>query len=169
VGDVVVRPIALTDIGSYAECVAEVIAERDYLAWQERFPIDETARFVAHNIRVGNPQFVADDDGRIVGWCDIMRSTVPVHLHCGSLGMGMLAPYRERGLGTRLIIAALSAAREVGIERVDLVVYARNTRAAALYRKVGFRDVGKRTRGKKLGDKYDDELLMEFVFERATS
>ena len=81
--------------------------------------------------------------------------------------MGMLAPYREQGLGTRLIDATLSAAREAGMERVDLVVYARNTRAAALYRKVGFRDVGRRTRGKKLDGEYDDELLMEFVFERA--
>jgi ribosomal protein S18 acetylase RimI-like enzyme len=166
---VVVRPIQLTDIGSFAECVAEVIAERDYLAWQERFPIESTARFVAQNIRLGNPQFVADDGGRVVGWCDILRSTVPVHQHCGSLGMGALAPYRERGLGTRLIVSALSAAREIGMERVDLVVYARNARAAALYRKFGFREVGRRTRGKKLDGEYDDEILMEFVFEKAAS
>lgn len=164
---VVVRPIELRDIGSFAECTAAVIAERDYLAWQTPFPLESTAQFVAANIRTGNPQYVADDGGRIVGWCDIVRSDIPVHRHCGALGMGVLAQYREQGLGRRLIDATLTAARGAGFERVDLVVYARNSRAAALYRSTGFVDIGRRTRGKKLGCDYDDELLMGVVFDEA--
>ena len=165
--DVIVRPIDLRDIGGFSECTAEVIKERVYLAHLEPFPIEETAKFVAMNIRVGNPQFVAEDAGRIVGWCDIVRSTVPVQRHCGSLGIGMLAEYRGHGLGLRLIEATVAAARTAGMERVDLVVYGRNKRAAALYRKAGFTDVGTRLRGKKLDGEYDDTLLMGMLLTRA--
>jgi RimJ/RimL family protein N-acetyltransferase len=165
-GSVTVRPIALIDIGGFSECTAAVIAERDFLAHTEPFPLEETAKHVAGNIRLGNPQFVADDAGCIVGWCDIVRSTVPVHRHSGSLGVGMLAAYRGRGLGLALIESTLEAARAAAFERVDLTVYRRNERAARLYRKAGFRDVGVRIRGKKLDGEYDDELLMQILLEQ---
>lgn len=159
------RPVELGDIEGFAECTAAVVAERQYLAHVDPFPIDETARFVAANIRHGNPQFVAADAGRIVGWCDIVRGALPVHRHRGTLGIGMLEAYRGKGLGLRLIEAALAAARARGFEHVGLVVYGRNTRAAAVYRKAGFREIGRRTRGKKLDGEYDDELLMELILE----
>jgi ribosomal protein S18 acetylase RimI-like enzyme len=164
-----VRPIELADIGSLADCVAAVIAERAYLAFTVPFALEETARFVAGNIRLGNPQFVAAERGRIVGWCDVVRSILPVHLHSGVLGMGVLAAYRAHGLGRKLIGATIGAARVAGFERIDLVVYGRNTRAASLYRKAGFREIGRRIRGKKLDGDYDDELLMELVFDEVTT
>ena len=142
-----------------------MVAERQYLAHVDAFPIDETAKFVAANLRHGNPQFVAVDSGRIVGWCDIVRGTLPVHQHRGTLGIGMLDAYRGKGLGLRLMQATLAAARARGFEHIGLVVYGRNARAAALYRKAGFREIGRRTRGKKLDGEYDDEVLMELLLE----
>jgi len=168
-GHAVVRPIELGDIAGFASCTAAVIAERVWLAHTAPFPIDETARFVAHNVRTGNPQFVAEDGGRIVGWCDVVRSTVPVYRHCGTLGIGILESHRGQGLGLRLMATTLAAARTAGMERVDLAVYARNTRAAALYRKAGFRDLGVRRNGKKLDGEYDDVLLMDIALQEATT
>ena len=127
---IVVRPVELGDIAGFAECTAAVVAERRYLAHVDAFPIDETAKFVAANIRDGNPQFVAVDSGRIVGWCDIVRGTLPVHRHRGTLGIGMLDAYRGKGLGLRLMQATLAAARARGFEHIGLVVYGRNARAA---------------------------------------
>jgi len=163
--EVAIRPIELSDIAGFSACTAAVVAERHYLAHVEPFPIDETAKFVALNIRTGNPQFVADDGGRVVGWCDIVRGSLPVHSHRGTLGIGMLAAHRGQGLGTRLMRATLDAARGKGFEHIGLVVYGRNTHAQALYRKAGFREIGRRTRGKKLDGQYDDEVLMELVFD----
>jgi L-amino acid N-acyltransferase YncA len=168
-GHAVVRPIELADIAGFASCTAAVIAERSWLAHTEPFPLEETAGFVARNIRTGNPQFVAEDAGRIVGWCDVVRSTVPVYRHGGTLGIGVLASHRGQGLGRRLIAATLAAARAAGMERVDLAVYARNTRAAALYRAVGFRDLGVRRNGKKQDGQYDDVLLMDIALREATT
>ena len=162
-GDVVIRPIELADIDGFARVTNSVMRERQYLAFLEGFPIDEAASFVARNIRLGNPQYVVEDGGEIVGWCDIRRETIPVYAHCGHLGMGLLPPYRGRGIGERLIRASIEAARAAGFERIELSVYARNTRAVALYRKVGFVHEGTRVRGKKVDGEYDDVHLMGMV------
>jgi RimJ/RimL family protein N-acetyltransferase len=157
---VVIRPIVLRDIEQFRDVTNIVMRERAFLAFVEGFPIDEAAAFVARNLRLANPQFVADDDGRIVGWCDIRRETIPVYAHVGHMGMGLLADYRGRGIGERLLRATIDAARAAGFERIELTVYARNVRAAALYRKVGFAHEGTRIRGKKLDGEYDDVHLM---------
>ena len=89
--EILIRPIALADIEQFQQVTDAVMRERKYLAFIEGFAIDEVALFVARNIRLRNPQMVADDDGRIVGWCDIRRETIPVYSHTGHLGMGLLA------------------------------------------------------------------------------
>jgi len=158
--DVIIRPIALADIEQFREVSDSVMRERAFLAFVEGFPIDEAAAFVARNIRLNNPQLVVDDNARVVGWCDIRRETIPVYSHVGHLGMGLLEPYRGRGIGERLIRSAIEAARTAGIERIELSVYGRNARAMALYRKVGFALEGTRIRGKKLDGDYDDVHMM---------
>ena len=90
------------------------------------------------------------------------RESVPTYAHEGMLGMGLLPDYRGHGLGERLIRAALDAATRAGFERVSLSVYASNTRAMALYRKVGFVLEGTRVRGRKLDGAYDDIHMMAF-------
>ena len=159
-GDVVIRPIALADIEQFRHVTDLVMRERSFLAFVEGFPIDEAAAFVARNVRLRNPQVVADDAGRVVGWCDIRRETIPVYAHVGHLGMGLLQEYRGRGIGERLIRTAIDAARAAAFERIELTVYGRNVRAAALYRKVGFVLEGTRIRGKKLDGDYDDVPMM---------
>jgi ribosomal protein S18 acetylase RimI-like enzyme len=161
-GAIAVRPITLADIADFQACVAAVMRERRYLAYVEPFPLAETAAYVAGNVDRGNPHFVADNDGRIVGWCDICRESVPTYAHEGMLGMGVAEDYRGRGVGERLLRATLDAARCAGFERVSLSVYGRNTRAAALYRKVGFVLEGTRVRGKKLDGMYDDVHQMAY-------
>jgi ribosomal protein S18 acetylase RimI-like enzyme len=156
------RAIALADIGMFRECVGSVMAEREYLAYQEPPALEHTAAFVAANIARGNPQIVAEDAGRVVGWCDVRRETIPIYAHEGMLGIGLLKEYRGHGLGERLIRAAMTAARDAGFERISLSVYARNTAALALYRKVGFALEGTRVRGKKLDGAYDDVHMMAY-------
>jgi ribosomal protein S18 acetylase RimI-like enzyme len=160
VAGVVIRGITLADVAGYRACVGAVMHERRYLAYLEPFSLTETEGFVAGNIDKGNPHFVAEDAGRIVGWCDISRDSVPTYAHEGMLGMGVLAEYRGRGLGERLIRTTLAAAASAGFERVALSVYASNARASALYRKVGFRLEGTRVRGRKLDGVYDDVHMM---------
>lgn len=50
---------------------------------------------------------------------------------------------RDQGVGTRLIYKLLDVAREHGIQRVEIGAALSNTRALALYRRLGFRDYKK--------------------------
>jgi ribosomal protein S18 acetylase RimI-like enzyme len=159
-GAIVIRPMSLADVEQFNRVSDVVFRERQYMAFLEGFPIDECASFVARNLRLRNPQFVADDGGRVVGWVDIQRETRPVHAHVGQLGIGVLPDYRGCGIGERLMRAALEAARAAGFEKVELHVYGRNTRAAALYRKLGFVHEGTRLKAKKIDGEYDDVHIM---------
>jgi len=88
-----------------------VARERIYLTFLEAPPLSETREYALGLLRAGNPHFVALAEGEVVGWCDIARFRRPSEAHRGRLGMGIVAAYRSRGVGRRLIEAALRRAR----------------------------------------------------------
>ena len=137
-----------------------VAAERKYLAFLEPFSLEQMSAFVAANVAQRNPHFVADDAGRVVGWCDVRREPAQAYAHVGLLGMGVLPEYRGRGLGEQLIRSALEASTQAGFEKIELSVYATNPRARALYEKVGFVLEGTKARGRKVDGVYDDVHIM---------
>ncbi|MGB2695018.1 MAG: ribosomal protein S18-alanine N-acetyltransferase, partial [Dehalococcoidia bacterium] len=66
--------------------------------------------------------------------------------------------YRRQGLGELLLVAALDAARETGMETVTLEYRISNAAARALYEKYGFAQVGVRAR--YYSDNNEDAVLM---------
>jgi RimJ/RimL family protein N-acetyltransferase len=82
--------------------------------------------------------------------------------HRGRLGIGVQAAYRGVGIGEALLRALLEwAAAEPELERVELSVFAHNTRAINLYRKLGFTEEGRTLRAFKLADgSYYDDIQM---------
>jgi hypothetical protein len=95
---VAIVPIELRHIESLNDCVAEVARERRFLSIVEGFTLDQSAAWVAADRVRDNPFLVALDEDRVVGWCEVRRDILPGRAHTGLLGMGLLAPYRGRGL-----------------------------------------------------------------------
>jgi RimJ/RimL family protein N-acetyltransferase len=58
------------------------------------------------------------------------------------------------------LTACLSLARNAGIEKVELEVFADNLGAVGLYQSLGFIEEGVRIRGRKLDGRYQDVKLM---------
>jgi ribosomal protein S18 acetylase RimI-like enzyme len=77
--------------------------------------------------------------------------------------MGVLPGYRGLGHGRRLAEAAIAAARQAGMERIELEVFASNVTAIRLYEKLGFQHEGVKRRGRKLDGVYDDHVLMALL------
>lgn len=81
-----------------------------------------------------NTCFVAEDDGEIVG--------VIISGHDGRRGFiyhtTVKAEYREKGIGRKLVDAALKALELEGIHKVALVVFDKNTKGNIFWEKVGF-------------------------------
>ena len=158
-----ILPIAPEHIPGFWHALDIVARERNYLASTEAPPIESTRQFVMNNIAVRNPQLVALDEGEVVGWCDVCRDHWPVHAHCGTLGMGLLPAYRGKGLGRRLMEAALAAAHEEGFVRVELTAHADNLRAIALYEKLGFQREGVKRDSVCFDGRFVDSLIMALI------
>jgi GNAT superfamily N-acetyltransferase len=92
---------------SYRECLDSVAREQRYLAQVEALPLEKIQAFVKDSVASDAVQFFALDGERVVGWADIFPSWAHAVSHCGSLGMGVLAPYRGRGIGTKLLQACV--------------------------------------------------------------
>jgi RimJ/RimL family protein N-acetyltransferase len=96
----------------------------------------------------------------VVGWCNIPPATREVMAHVGDLFMGLLPQWRGQGLGERLLRESLVAADAFGYLRVELGVFASNTRATALYRKAGFVEEGTKRRAILINGVFHDEIIM---------
>lgn len=76
-----------------------VARERRYLAFLEAPPPESTRDFVLNNIAQGYPQWVVLSAGELVGWCDIIPKSRPVHARVGVLGVALLPEFRGQGIG----------------------------------------------------------------------
>lgn len=148
------------DVESFRACFDAVARERRWLARVEAPPLDEVRGWVSAGLARGMVQWLALDGARVVGWCDISPHPLEGFRHGGELGMGVLDGYRERGLGGRLLAAALGEARQRGLARIALEVYAGNARACALYRRFGFREEGVKRSARILDGRGEDIVCM---------
>jgi len=105
---------------------------------------------------------IAECEERIVGWCRVFAETVsPFARHVAEVGIGVIEPYREIGIGTHLLRRAIRAAREARLEKLTATAFAINERALNLFIGRGFKVTGRRYRQFNLDGRYIDELLLE--------
>ena len=122
----------------YAEsldaAIGSVAAEGAYLAGDTSLGPAETRRFIGDCIAGGYPQLLLVEDGRVLGWCDVVPDERRGH---GRLGIGLVRRVRGMGWGERLMRATLDEAFR-RFKVVELCVRADNARAIGLYEKLGF-------------------------------
>lgn len=129
----------MDDAGAMAELFAAVAAERDGIATEPPVDIDERAARFADTI-TGSVLAVADR--QLIG----MLHVEATRHGFGEIGMLVDRGWRGRGVGSALMRAAIVLARERGLHKLSLEVFAHNTAAIALYRKCGFVEEGRRAR-----------------------
>lgn len=107
---------------------------------QASYPFPWTKGVFADCLRVGYCCRVADVDGGIGGYAIVSAAAGEAHL----LNLAVAPSVRGQGVGRLLLDAALVEARLLRAERIFLEVRPSNARAVALYRRNGFRVIGKR-------------------------
>ena len=155
-----IRPFTLADLASFHRTLDAVARERRHLALLEAPPIADAERYLCTALEQGAIRFVAEDDGRVVGWCDITPRRQPGSSHIGHLGMGLLHEYRRQGIGYRILDAAVREAFGKGLTRIDLEVFSSNQAAIALYLRYGFNIEGRRRKARHVDGIWDDIILM---------
>jgi ribosomal protein S18 acetylase RimI-like enzyme len=152
----------------YAErfnaAVGTVARERRYIIFLDGPSLESTREFVRSIVGGAGVQMLAvGTTDAVVGWCDVMRNPHEGFRHVGHLGMAFLPGYRGRGFGRRIIAQTIHAAHQIGIERVELEVFASNGRALAFYEAAGFVIEGIRKHARKLDGQYDDIVFMALM------
>ena len=151
-----IRPAREDDRVPLAVLIAAVAEERDGIATEP--PVDIEARAASWTI---DGTLVAVADGEIVGSLHIQ----PSRHGFGEFGMAVAREWRGRGVGSALLAAAIEWAREHGLHKLSLGVFAHNAAAIALYRKFGFVEEGRhvkqyRRSSDELWDSVDMGLLL---------
>jgi RimJ/RimL family protein N-acetyltransferase len=159
-----ILPITEEHIEGFRSVVDAVASERQFLAMLEAPPLEQAAEFVRSNLEQKNPQVVAVAEDRVIGWCDIVRrNNRPLYSHVGVLGMGILKPWRGKGVGRALLQAALAQAWESGFTRVELTVREDNQSAIALYEAFGFAAEGRHINSVFVDGQYENVLSMAIL------
>jgi ribosomal protein S18 acetylase RimI-like enzyme len=156
-------PIALDHVEGFHRALDSVARERKYLSIFEAFPVAAMADFILRQNKTGGPAFVALKVGEVIGWCDIRRQALPAFAHRGSVGMGVVAQWRGRGIGSRLLNAAIEDGFRRGLVRVELEVRADNARAIALYERIGFVREGIVHNAFSIDGQYFDAIAMAII------
>ena len=122
-----------------AELFAAAAEERTGIATEP--PVDVEARTAQFTSTIA-ASIVAVADSQVIGMIH-----VEVSRHgFGELGMLVDREWRGSGVGSGLLQAAIDWARDQGLHKLCLEVFAHNTAGIALYRKYGFVDEGRRVR-----------------------
>ena len=122
-----------------AELFAAAAEERTGIATEP--PVDVEARTAQFTSTIA-ASIVAVADSQVIGMIH-----VEVSRHgFGELGMLVDREWRGSGVGSGLLQAAIDWARDQGLHKLCLEVFAHNTAAIALYRKCGFVEEGHRVK-----------------------
>jgi ribosomal protein S18 acetylase RimI-like enzyme len=120
-----------------AELFAAVAEERDGIATEP--PVDLERRAASWRL---DGTLVAVDGEEIVGSISVDATGHGF----GEIGMTVARDRRGQGVGSALMAAAIDWARERGLHKLSLSVFAHNAAGIALYRKYGFVEEGRRVK-----------------------
>ena len=162
--DYEIIPIREDHLESFWAAVDSVAREQRYLAFLVGPPIHTTKSYIAENISGNWPHLVAMKDNQVIGWCDIAPLDRPIFAHIGALGIGILANYREQGIGKKLLKTALEKAQQKGLTRIELTVREQNHLAIALYEQFGFVKEGIHKNGVCINGIYENHVFMALLF-----
>jgi ribosomal protein S18 acetylase RimI-like enzyme len=132
-----IRPARDEDRLPLALVFVAVAEERDGIGTEP--PVDVDARAASWTLE---GTIVAVASGEVIGSIHVATSGHGF----GEIGMAIAREWRGRGVGSALLEAAIEWARERGLHKLSLGVFAHNTAGLALYRKYGFVEEGRRVK-----------------------
>lgn len=167
----VIRPVKMEDAEALAACNRAVIAagtgmtrELSQCAHTPQEAQDHARELVELDSSGGGIAFVAVVGSEIAGAGMIRRQPRKRIRHVGHIGIGIAPAYQELGIGRAIMEALIGWARSQpnrAVSRVDLFVFADNTRAIRLYKSLGFIEEGRRRRAVRYEDGSEtDDLIM---------
>jgi ribosomal protein S18 acetylase RimI-like enzyme len=138
-----IRPAVEADLDSVVENLWSVASEGRWIGTEVPFDRVERRRLYQRTMEMPDALLlVAEVDGQVVGQIGVQVARYGV----ADLGMAIVDGYRNQGIGTALLEAAISWAARSGAHKMSLEVWPHNEGGLALYRKLGFVEEGRKVR-----------------------
>ena len=107
-------------------------------------------------------RFVMTKSNEILGWAALS----PVSSRCVYGGVAEVSVYvagnaRGKGVGKQLLFSLISESEKQGIWTLQAGIFPENSASIELHKKMGFRLIGVRERIGKLGDTWQDNIILE--------
>lgn len=119
--------------------------------------VDGEVNFIkSNNESPDGLMLMCEVDGKVAGNCDIRFSGMKRCSHRGTIGIAICKEYWNLGIGSAMFRAMEDFARSRGAHQMELEFIEGNSRARALYEKMGFRITGVRPDAIR----YDDGSLV---------
>lgn len=144
------------DAAEMIECLKKITGETEFLA---RYPEEvlytpeSEAAYLQNNL--DSPytmMIVCTVEGKIAGNCQLVFSDAAKVRHRATVMIGLLREYWNQGIGSALFSEMEQAAQERGVSQMELEMVEGNSRAFALYRKMGFEVMAELPDGFRLKD-----------------
>ncbi|TXH68482.1 MAG: GNAT family N-acetyltransferase [Thiothrix sp.] len=150
---ITVLPLAETHFDELYHVLDTVAREQRFLALTQAPSKENTFAFYRSVLKDGQCH-VAMQNGKVVGWCDILPSFGEARQHVGTLGIGLLPSARHQGIGRQLMQAAIETAWNRGLTRIELTVREDNHNAKQLYEQFRFETEGLRRNSMLIDGQY---------------
>lgn len=167
---ITIRKAVLEDAEKIIKHCTIVFRETDFLLTEPEeyeMTIEKEQKWILNNSYPKHLLLVAEnEDGEMIGMLNFSPKERMKVQHIGYFGISIQEKYCNGGLGRALLEELLFwAKKEPGIEKVCLEVFSHNERAIHLYKKLGFKEEGRKIKHVKTRDGiYHDEILMyQFV------
>ena len=106
-------------------------------------------------------RFVAHDD-EVLGWAALSRvSTRRAYAGVTEVSVYVANAARGRGVGRALLSSLIRSSEAAGIWTLQAGIFPENVASIHLHKSLGFREVGRRERVGKMGDRWRDVMLLE--------
>ena len=136
---ILIRPYASRDSTQLSGVINQVCADTLWMATRSFIPTNPWIHAMESTECRFHRLLVAEYNGVVVGWCRSFPADCESLSALAELGIGLLAQYRDRGIGSELIMRSLEWANAIGLRIMKLTVSSQNSVAIHVFKKCGFK------------------------------
>lgn len=139
---ITIRPVTIDDAAAFLALRQQIDAETKFMMLEpgeRQTTVEQERERIAAMLQADNKMtWLAEDDGRLVGWLWANGGDYRRNHHTVHIVIGIRESHTGRGIGARLFEACEQWARDRKLHRLELTVMTHNVRGIALYKKMGF-------------------------------
>jgi RimJ/RimL family protein N-acetyltransferase len=162
--EVILRTPRWEDLDDLMELINSLIEEGADIEYDTKKTREEEVDWLSGAIaqlEKGNTLYmVAEVAGKVIASSSVGKRRLRCENHVGDIGLLIRSGYRDVGIGTEMMKTLIDQARIMGLKVLVLSVFATNERAIHVYKKVGFKEVGRIPRSIYRNGTYIDRVMM---------